>query len=399
MFYFLSFLPFIFTLFLEFKFKSPFIIFTIAIGGLYFISSLIISEKYPDWVGFEVDCLAFIFFVSYFFGRFFSYRLLNVNANKKLDLIEFKRIKKITGIVLFLALIFSMSTFDFNFDKMLYSNWADYRMESSKLELLVLYLYMCGSSYLCFSILDKDKKGILFSIFVLLYFIIVLKSRGYIISMVVPLVIYWINYTKINLAKVFYIFFSVFLVSFLYVLTRYIRWAGSVDSVDLSNFNLSDLFGDDLGEFQLLDVFYEIIFFNNIDTLGIDFLTSIKRIIFFPVSQFYNISPKDISYIIWDYHVGISGVNGSYHTTVISESYLNDKYVGIFIFPIFIAVIFTIFDKILCRNPNSVLMLSGVICYASMAIARGSSYNGFLVLIICTFFMIFINRIFLKCKF
>ncbi len=399
MLYFLSFLPFISTLVLEFKLKSPFIIFTLSIGGLYFISSLILGDKYPDWVRFEVDCLALIFFTSYFFGRFISFRLFNVKVNNEIKLIELKEIKKVTGIILLLSLIFSMSTFDFSLSKMLYSNWAEYRMESSKLELLVLYLYMCGSSYLCFSILDRDKKGIVFSLFVLLYFIIVLKSRGYIISMVVPLIIYWVNYTKISLTKFIYIFSSIFIISFLYVFTRYIRWAGSLDAVNLGDFRFSDLFGDDLGEFQLLEVLYEIILLNNVDTLGIEFLSSVKRLIYFPINYFYNVSPKDISYIIWDYHVGISGVNGSYHTTVISESYLNDKYIGIFVLPVFISVIFTFFDKVLCRNPNSVIMLSGVICYASMAIARGSSYNGFLVLIICTVFMTFVNRFFVKCKF
>lgn len=399
MFYIFSILPFFLTLFLDFKIKSPFIIFTISIGGLYFLSVPLIENAYPKWVGDEVEYLAFIFFTSYLVGRFIFLSLLKVEIKKQFNFVDIKKIKVMTGFILVISLIISMYTFDFNINEMLYSNWSEYRLESTKLELLVVYLYMCGASYLCFSVIDKDKRGILISILILLYFIIVLKSRGYIISMVVPLLVYWLNFTKINSKKIFLIVISIFFVALLYVVTRYIRWAGSIDNVDLTNFKILDLFGDDLGELQLLDVFYKIILLNNVEQLNIDFMASVKRILFFPISQFYNISPRDISSIIWDYHVGIAGVNGSYHTTVISESYLNNKNVGIFIFPLFISLIFTLFDKFFNKNPKFILMLSGVVCYSAMAISRGSSYNGFVVLFMCTFFMVLTYRFYSKWKF
>lgn len=400
MLYFLSILPFILTLYIEFKAKSPFLIFSISIGALYFLSVPVVSGNYPEWVDFQVQSIGFIFFLSYLFGRFTFFNIFKIKFNeKKLQISDIKLMKKISALLLLMSVILSMYTFSFDINKMLYSNWSEYRMDATGLEVVVTYLYISGASFLCFSILDKDKKGGVISLLCLSYFIFVLKSRGYIISMVVPILIYWVTFTKIDIRKIIIVISTISTIAFLYIFTRYIRWAGSLDNFSLSDFTWSNLVGDDLGELQLIEVLYKIILLNDLESLKISPFSSIQRVLFFPIDQIVKISPRDISNIVWDYYIGVYGVNGSYHTTVISESYLNSRYAGPIVFPIFISFIFSIFDKIFENKPTSIIFSSGIICYASMAIARGSSYNGFIVLFICTAFIFIIYRLFLKWKF
>ncbi|HCA5037198.1 O-antigen polymerase [Acinetobacter baumannii] len=381
MFYF-NILPWIILIYFEYKIKSPFIILSLCAGLLYFLSVPLIIGNYPVWVGEEVNRLAFIFFVVYLFSRFIINTLFKISY-KKIFPNDLDKVKKISFLFMFIAIFFSFASFGFSYNAMINSNWTDYRDNAGITGLIVQYSYLCGSSLLLIGLLQKDKKIIIFSVFAGLFFLFVLKSRGYLISLVLPVVCYYFLNDKMSLKRISFILLTVVIVVALYIFTRYIRIIGSLSDVNFSNLNFSDILGEDAGELQLIDVLFQVIFRKDYHYLHVDNLVTIKNFIYFFIPDFVVDKPKDLAYAVWDYYIGIRGVNGSFHPTVIGEAYFNNKNYGVIIYPIFLASLIGLYEKVLSRRPEFLILVYGVVVFSATALARGSSHNAFVVMIIC----------------
>lgn len=381
MFYF-NILPWIILIYFEYKIKSPFIILSLCAGLLYFLSVPLVIGNYPVWVGEEVNRLAFIFFVVYLFSRFIINSLFKISY-KKIFPNDLDKVKKISFLFMFIAIFFSFASFGFSYNAMINSNWTDYRDNAGITGLIVQYSYLCGSSLLLIGLLQKDKKIIIFSVFSGLFFLFVLKSRGYLISLVLPVVCYYFLNDKMSLKRISFILLTVIIVVVLYVFTRYIRIIGSLSDVNFSNLNFSDILGEDAGELQLIDVLFQVIFRKDYHYLHVDNLVTIKNFIYFFIPDFVVDKPKDLAYAVWDYYIGIRGVNGSFHPTVIGEAYFNNKNYGVILYPIFLASLIGLYEKVLSRRPEFLILVYGVVVFSATALARGSSHNAFVVMIIC----------------
>lgn len=211
-----------------------------------------------------------------------------------------------------------------------------------------------------------------------------------------PILVYFFLFTKISIRKIFLLLFSTFLVAFLYLFTRYLRWIDGVENFDISNFSLHEMLGDDSSELELIGILYKVIYYDEYHYLVSESFLTIKRILFFWVPDFIYEKPRDLSYVLWDYQTGVLGVSGSYHPTIVAEAYFNDKYLGVFIYPIFISVCFSMIDFFVKKDKSFLIYIMGPLCFFITALSRGSSYNAFLVLIISIVFFIFIKRVFGK---
>lgn len=397
MFYF-NLLPWLLLIYFEYKIKSPFIIFSLSAGFLYFLSVPLIIGNYPAWVGDEVNQITFVFFVTYLFSRFVITSFFG-SKYKKVDIEKLNKSKNISLFFMVVAVFFSFASFGFSYTAIVNSNWADYRSSAGITGLIVQYSYLCGSSLLLIGLLQKDKKIIFFSIFVGLFFLFVLKSRGYLISLVLPVVCYYFLNDKITFKKIALMMGTIFALIFLYVFTRYIRIMGSLSEVDISNISVSDVLGDDVGELQLIDVLFQVIFRQDIHYLQVDNWVTIKNFFYFFIPDFIVDKPKDLAYAVWDYYIGVHGVNGSFHPTVVGEAYFNNKNYGVAVYPIFLAVFIGFYERILSKRPEFLVLVYGVIVFSATALARGSSHNAFVVMIVCVIILYILYRVSFRWKY
>lgn len=397
MFYF-NLVPWLILICFEYKIKSPFIIFSLCTGLLYFFSFPMVVDHYPAWVGDEVNRLAFIFFVTYLLSRFLVTSFFK-NFYRQVVVSDLEKIKRISLFFMITAIFFSLASFGFSYKAIINSNWTDYRDSAGIIGLVVQYSYLCGSSLLLIGLLQKDKKIITLSIVSGLFFLFVLKSRGYLISLVLPVVCYYFLNDKMNLKRILFMVGTILIVMVLYVFTRYIRIIGSLSDVDLSSLSFSDVLGDDAGELQLIDVLFQVVFRGDFHYLQLDNLVTIKNFLYFFIPDFIVNKPKDLAYAVWDYYIGIRGVNGSFHPTVIGEAYFNNKNYGVIIYPVFLALLIGGYERILSRKPDFLVLVYGVIIFSATALARGSSHNAFVVMIVCVIILYIIYKVSFRWKY
>lgn len=373
------FILFVITLIFEYKIKSPFFVFSFISQSIFMLSVIYFKGVYPEWVGEQVEYLGFIFFSIYLLSRFVFCSYIFYKITPKSEDYNSNLIKP----VVFIAggsLLLSLFLFDFNIFSALNSNWADNRSSLGILSLISLYTYYASSSILLIGLVNNNKKVVFFSILYSIFFVLVFKSRGYLVSLFLPVFVYFFLFRKQSFKKIIYLTLMVGCVGFLYLFTRYLRWIDGISNFEISNFSFHEMIGDDSSELELIGVLYNVIYYNEYNYVISESFSTIKRVLFFMIPDFIYEKPKDISYVLWDYHKGILGVNGSYHPTVVGEAYFNHKEVGVFLYPVFIALVFTFIDFLLKKDRDFLIYILGPLCFFITALSRGSSYNAFLVL-------------------
>lgn len=394
----------IFLFFLNLKYdymvKSPFILFTITAYLIYILSSFYHMNSYPNWVSFEVSYLGAVFFSTLFFCRFLLDTILNngkIVLNNNVDEVDLAYFSKILFILSLILLVLISYRFNFNIIKALMSDWAESRQTGGYIGLLSLYLYYVVSSLLLISILKKNKILILYTIFFSFLMTLIFKSRGYLLSVFLPVLLYYILYSNLSFKKYIYIFTGILGILFFYLFTRYIRWIGGIHNIEISNFNLKSILGNDSAELELISVLYDVILNNNYHQVVSEEFSSVQRILFIFIPDFLYTKPTDLSYVLWNYKTGILDIGGSYHPTVVAEAYFNHAQYGVFVYACLIAIFFSYFDMFLrASNKINFIFISGSLCFFIMALARGSSYNAFMVLlfaILCLLFFRYIRKV------
>lgn len=379
---------FILNLRYDFIVKSPFIIFTIISYLLYILSFFFHIDSYPEWVSLDVSYLGASFFSILFIFRLLFNSVLNkgkILFKHNVNEVELYYYNKVLFLLSLVVLVLVLYRFDFNISKALFSSWADNRQMEGYTGLISLYLYYVSSSLLLISILRKNTIMIFYSIFLSVFITLSLKSRGYIVAMFLPIILYYILHSNFNFKKYIFIFFGGGGGLFLYVFIRYIRWIGGVQNLDLLDFNLSVMLGEDFAELDLIRILYDTIEKNNYYSIIHDDFLSIKRILFMLVPDFIYSKPDNLSYVLWNYKTGILDVSGSYHPTIVAEAYFNHHQYGVFIYAFFLAIFFSCIEFLFRKNNVYFIFLSGAFCFFITALARGSSYNAFVVFLFSVF--------------
>lgn len=395
--YFLCLLPVLLIVYYDYRIKTPFIGFSITLSALYFISFPLIKGNYNDWVGEFVSIWAFLFFSFYFLFRMLFSCLLKINVGAPVIRGNYNRddlvlYGKVSLMFLMISVFLSLYSYGFSLNSMLVSNWSDSRNEGGILLVFSFYLFMCGSSFLLISILLKNKVNIIISLILIVYYVVFIKTRGYLVAFIMPVIIYFLLTTKWSFRRVIMFFLSLVFFVFCYLITRVFRLAGSFQSVISDPSVFYDALvpnPDDFGEFSLLDSLFYILS-NNVVSNHLDQNATLIRLLTFFIPDGFIEKPQDVSSVVWDIYIGVAGVNGSYHPTAIGESYLNNSHYGYILYPLLLVLIFTIYERLLLIKGGlfSILTL-GLVVFSMFAFTRGASYNAFSVLTVCTVLILF----------
>lgn len=368
----------------DLKIKSVFSSFSLATLAVFSFPHFILScfdEKFSEATYQYVTLHATIFFVTLVFIRLLLTNSLMVRGNSDIFDDDESKIEiqfRISFILLSLFLVLSFSTFDFSFSKAMSYSWNDFRESSSKLSLLGSFFLYAGSSVFLLSFKTKSKFGWLAIIVALIYIVIILKTRNFLVAIFIPMIIYFLMYTKWTVKKfVVGVLLSATFMT-LYSGARNIRHLGSIDDIG----SISEVeFKVDSGEFELIETLYYFVEKGGVK-LEYNNVTLIRLLtIPFPSSIIPLDKPKELSHILWDQKTKLTNVSGSLHPTVIGDSILNSFYIGSLLYGFLYGALFFVLD-IVIKHSNSRILLFGLVCTVSLYIARGAVYNGFIILIV-----------------
>lgn len=370
-------------IYFDLRVKSLFISFSLPILIVFSLPHFIYSisnNTYLDSTYLYVTVHACIFLSVYFIIRISLRHLANVKVScSPLDDEEKYSTQQFNiSLIFILVFIFiSLSSFNFSLHNILISTWSESRNSSSGLDLLgSLFLY-AGSSFALLVFKRRSLVGLSILFFLALYIVLALKTRNFLVALMVPVIIHFIIYTKWNVKKFIIGFLIISTVFLLYSGARNVRHIGSIDNIELSSGQLKI----DTGEFELVNTLY---YFVEKDGVNLDYdNVTLIRILSLPIPQ--TILPfersKELSHILWDQKIGVKGVSGSLHATVIGDSILNSYYFGSILYGFLYAVIFFILEQSL-RNTKFKVLNFGLFCTVSFYLARGAVYNGFIILIV-----------------
>lgn len=381
------------TLIYERRIGSPFIAFPL---GLIFVFAIpyyiFIGESYSIHTGFVIGTWGVLFTFFYLTSRVFFSRLAMINWQPNLAALKSRsltlppRITIVTSILIATSLLASFYNFNFSLREMASQDWGYMRMnkESSTAGLLTQYLFCAASAALLIAWITRSKYLFFLCTISLIYFIVIIKTRSYVVSILGPILIAYILSSEIKLKNLTKAIAISSLLIFAYIITRAFRLSGNLSDV-LADPSLivATLSESDLGELALLKAFFHIVEFE-ITNENFNSNNGFIRLImlFIPASMSGGMKPLDMGYAVWDSYIGILGLGGSFHATAIADSYFNDKNFGYITYPVFYAIAFTIYEKTFLSATKCWLPIFGVVVVSCLAIARGSIYNGFSLLLI-----------------
>lgn len=366
----------------DLKKKSPFVAFS---GGTLLVFSLphlyasIVLTNYQDSTFFEVSVQATVFLCFYGALRFLllSYTIRGNNDEIAINPEIISSEVNFAKVMMLLFILGIVASFDFNIKQLFFSSWSDFRNESSIFKLIASFCFYAGSSLLLLAYLSQRWKTFFLGLFFILAVASILKTRSYLIALVCPLIIYYLLYGKWSVKKSIglILLMSIFLA--IYSGARVLRHAGSLDQVSASTF--SEV-GIDKGEFELVETLY---FF--VEKGGVDLQVSnptLIRVLLLPVPASLIKKPTELSHLLWDQKIGVLGVSGSLHATVVGDSILAFKHFGAFLYALIYGFLFSVIELIYRKNKGSKTLYFGLICTVSFYISRGAVYNGLINLLI-----------------
>ncbi|MDW7549435.1 hypothetical protein [Pseudoalteromonas peptidolytica] len=361
--------------------KSPFVAFS---GSTLFVFSLphfyasLVSTDFSSTTFFEVSVHATIFFIVY--G---CVRLLLLNYQTNQNELPFVNVNTINSEMLFsvLMMLFFVigvfASFDFNVKQLIFSNWADFRNESSMYKLIATFCFYSGSGLLLVAFLSRRWGIFVVGLFFMIAVGSILKTRGYLIALICPLIIYYLLYREWNTRKLFGLFLLITLLFSLYSGARILRHAGSLSEVSISSFSQIKV---DKSEFQLVNTLYYFV-----EKGGVELEVSnptLIRILLLPIPSLLIDKPAELSHQLWDQKVGTLGIAGSLHATVVGDSILAMKNFGAVIYAFIYGLLFSLVEIIFQKNRAGKILYFSLICTFSFYVARGAVYNGFINMLV-----------------
>ena len=307
--------------------------------------------------------------------------------SKSRDGFDFKKVGDITELELNITLIIFFSSIItpvlmvyFKFGGFFISGWRD--AKSIPYYLLFLYLYYFSSIALYISWMVMRKKITTFMIILAsVVFIMTFQSRSLLLPLLFPMFYHYLYFQgNIGKWKVMLIG-SVFL--FLFFLLQQFRYVGlSEFDLDTAVQNVISLISEGNGELSIIDVFYYLIESGSNITGYSEGWSYLRMMFFFLPTGWMDIKPNDFSYEIWNAYTGIHGVGGSLHPTHYGMVFGNFGWFGCLLGAILLAAFSRMYDvTVFTFKVNGLLVLSSFLS-GSVLMARGSLYNGFMVVIL-----------------
>lgn len=385
---FLAFISSIPCLYVDWKSKSPMVLFWLLnIPFVYIPFYFFISSGFFNSSIF-IEAANFIFLCN------FLYLILVVFLFKKAGSIEYNlelsdekwkdKLIYLVGFSVLFILIFN----GVDFQSFLESDLT------SKRDLGVWYLILLGLSAFLFSqfVYSYKNKKKLLSVFIFFIFMIILfyfRSRSIIGLFFLPLFFYILFFKP----KQRYILFA--MVPLIFILSQFvkaIRYQGALSN-SFESSGVQSSFSEILsknftsGDLSIISVYFKIIDKCNISMWCGDF-TFFQKIL----SKFYfwSYNSKTIEYQLYDDLVE-SGVGGSLHPTSYGFAYGDGG--GWFGVVYFFVLVFSryLIHRFLLNSKYNYLYF-GFIMYFILFFSRGSVYNGFIFLIVVVFLDFLLNR-------
>lgn len=379
-------------IYIEFRFRSPYValpIFLSLVVLLPHISNIIINQL-DDALLNKATVYIVLFNLFYCFYRlFFKKLVLNyfnwfdiVHQTKVYSSRKFQGIKFTYLILGLLAMLMSIYAAIGSFDifAALRASWWDFVQAKPQFKLPALYIIYFLCCLPVVAIIRKDKTLLILSVLLVLFYIIVLRTRGSVIAYILPLLVFYLYVKVRNPKQIFYLFIGSMLVIGVFVFTREVRLAGGVDNLLFGTVELSDVVKRNFtegGEFVLINAFYA-----SIDKSYDGFFEgqNLIRTMLLPIPSFLSLGlkPDEFTYIVWDFYNGKSVTGAqSFHPTLYGLAYMDLGWLGVFFYPLFINFVFVFFELILTRIRGYLqIHLITLMMITGMVMARGSFYNS-----------------------
>lgn len=375
----------------DIKNRTPFILFTLATFFVISFPHIFITKAGVDtplYVYNEATIYIVLFQCVYLiFSVAFSNKLI-CDSWKCFDGVEVpnKHVILLMLINFISVLLFIYGISKFNLIYLIYADWWSVVHSQSSLTLLASYFSYASSSLAMVIMLSTQKRvlSIFYCLLFILFTVFILKTRGYLVTFLIPVLLYYLYSMKFNkISKVKNVLLALVVILSLFIFTRMIRHGGDISNLlNMTSDDFLMLFDSataDGSEFMLIKSFYMFVQIG-IEQLPIEFgrFDSLRRILFFFLpTGLFELKPIEFSYIMHNLYYGSSAGDGlSLHPTIIGEAFANGGLLGILIYPALIVLLFvTINTKLLKRN-NSYMYI-GPVCTLCLFLSRGAVYNGF----------------------
>jgi hypothetical protein len=355
--------------------------------------SPVFFKIYDDYVYLIASAISFLFFCFYYCLSFCFI------ANGAVSKVSVKDITVDLKIYYFSLFIFSCSflmflaLFDFDHNLMVSSGWADFRSNQSALKLFATYLLCPASGLLIASIVLRRKVGILVVLCYLIFSVVVLKTRGYIVLIVLPCFFYYLMFGRWTYKSIAGLIVVAFLFFSIYSISREIRHLGSIE-------NLSEItFKIDTQEFELVDNLYYIIYRR--DKIYDSNFNDIKRLLLFPFPSdlLPFLKPKENAKVLWNDRTGLPDLEGSLHPNFFGNVAAESFFFGWFIYAFLFGVLFLFIHKFFYFLKASNLIIFSSVVAISFYIARGAFFNGMMLLVFSMAIAVIAEFLLLLCSY
>lgn len=398
----------------EYKNKSPFVVFFLALILMSVLPTIFLvlnisDHIYSNSTYLEATLFSCLYLMSFIFFRFIFVSLFKTTRVWVDFVATEKEISRndvfLFSILMFFCILFFIKGLNINSIQAAFSlNWWDLVHGNSIVLLGTYFSYIsCGFLLLNYLykgsfVLNKTAYGLI--LFFLMFSIFILKTRSYVLMILIPLFVYFF-YTKRGFELIKPLIFLV-LMLFLFVLARAVR-----HSFDLNEFLSGDIVESLSGasegaENTFINAFYYFVSKNN-QFYGFGENYTIKRIIFF---WLVDLKPTEFSYLMHSAYYGSNPSEGlSMHPTVYGDAYGNAWWFGAFIYSFFLSLYITFLEFItkFIKTKKNIFILAvfSIISTSALIFARGAIYNAFMFsfIPIVFFFVIFLLRDFFSKKF
>jgi len=393
----------------EWRRGSPILIFYLAVFGIFLLPMLSAINGYG---GHEIDiCFQALVFAFFYMLAFLLIRVFLIGVLGTYDVWRplLDNCSSLTSYLPFwsLTLFLSVCLFVIGLDitsieRVVMLDWWDLVRSGSPIVLLATYLvYVSGGISLAYffgakgSRLSNCRYFILF-VFFLLFSVFILKTRSYLLVMLMPVLAYMLVSSKsTGLIKVALLGV---LVAFLFFLARSVRHAGSIGGF-IDAFSVEQFLGAmSGGELTFVDAFLFFVERNNEFPGFGENITLIRTALFWLPGFLLDLKPVEFSYYMHSaYYGSLVSDSLSMHPTVFGDAYGNAGFWGFIIYSAFLSLFFSILEFFVRLDKGCFLRGCGfsILSVSTLIFARGAIYNGFMFTLLPFVFCLFCLYFFL----
>ncbi|NAS07489.1 O-antigen polymerase [Acinetobacter haemolyticus] len=376
--------------------RSVLIFIPIVLGVLYYFPAFfdVIYGNYLYNSSVVRDANLFALYVNFnlFFISFFVYRIIGgkkklvdiPNLNEGVGVVRFFLVIQIISLIFLLYAVYVAT----NGNILSYSWATKHESGGGGVGFLISsYLFIVSSGVLFLSWYFNYKKVFLLSICLVIFYIILIRSRGFIVPVLMVFGFYYLVWRGKILGS--FLFGFLFLILFFFL--QQIRYLGELNNiqdmrVDVMVGNIIDKIMSEDSEFSLRNSYY--FFVQNYDYLvessGFGNFQTYRRLGFFFDIFNLGLKPKDFTNTMYiAYYGGNSSLsNPTLHPTMYGNIYANGLYISSLIFTFLFSILIFVENALKRKGFLIYWLVAPTFLYSCIFIARGSIYNAILILMI-----------------